>query len=409
MSVGEKKFVVLLGDGMGDYPLDDLGDKTPLQYSVTPNMDKIAYLGEVGVVKTIPPGYPPGSDVANMNLMGYDPVRYHTGRAPLEAASMGVSLAKDDVAFRCNLVYLDGETEETIMGDYAAGHITSEEAKAIIETLDSQLGSSEFHFYPGVSYRHLLVWSGGRDDIDLTPPHDITGEPVGEHLEKMFAVPELRELFEKAREILLKHPVNIKRISEGKLPGNSIWLWGQGKAPAMPTYQEKFGLEGAVISAVDLLKGIGVYAGLKPLNVPGATGYLDTNYEGKVSATLDALKKGADFVYLHVEAPDEASHEGNLEKKILAIEDFDKKIVGPILDGLAEFKESRVLLATDHFTPIAKKTHEASPVPFAICNLPFEESPKSGLRFNEADAKRSNLKFDAAFKLVQVFLGSGKK
>ncbi|HDM77935.1 MAG TPA: cofactor-independent phosphoglycerate mutase [Deltaproteobacteria bacterium] len=401
---GRKKYIVLLGDGMGDYPLDELGGKTPLEYSNTPNMDGIASHGKIGLVSTIPPGFPPGSDVANMNLMGYNPVRYHTGRAPLEAASMGVSLAEDDVAFRCNLVYLDKSGDEVFMGDYAAGHITSEEARQIIETLEKELGNSQFHFYPGVSYRHLLVWSGGRDDVDLTPPHDITGEPIKEHLKKLFAIPELKSLFEKAKEILETHPVNEDRKSAGKSPANSIWLWGQGKAPNMPKYQELFGLEGAVISAVDLLKGIGVYAGLKPLNVPGATGYLDTNYKGKVKAAIDAFKSGSDFVYLHVEAPDEASHEGDLEKKIRAIEDFDKKIVGPILDGLNNFEEARVLLATDHFTPISKKTHESSPVPFVICDLPFSGLGSKGICFCERIARSAGLKFDAAHKLIPVFL-----
>lgn len=404
MLSGKKKFIVLIGDGMGDYPLDELGGKTPLQYSETPNMDKIALGGKVGLVTTIPPGYPPGSDVANMNLMGYDPVRYHTGRAPLEAASMGVSLRENDVAFRCNLVYLDESGEEVVMGDYAAGHITSEEAKEIINDLENEIGNSEFHFYPGVSYRHLMVWAGGEKDLDLTPPHDITGEPVREHMDKLFAVPKLRDIFERAHEILRKHPVNARRISEGKSPANSIWLWGQGKAPVMRGYREKFGIEGAVISAVDLLKGIGVYAGLEPLSVPGATGYLDTNYEGKVRAAIDALERQADFVYLHVEAPDEASHEGDLEKKIVAIEDFDRKVVGPILEGLSRFEEARILLATDHYTPIAKKTHEASPVPFAMCELPLGKSGKHGLCFNEADAGKSNVRFDAAHELVRVFL-----
>ncbi len=400
----KRKYIVLLGDGMGDYPLDQLGGKTPLQYASTPNMDKIASLGKIGLVSTIPQGFPPGSDVANMNLMGYDPARYHTGRAPLEAASMGVDLNKDDVAFRCNLVYLDEEENEILMGDYAAGHITSEEARQIVETLEKELGNCEFHFYPGVSYRHLLVWRGGRDDLDLTPPHDITGEPVKEHLQKLFSVKELRDLFENAKKILKKHPVNVKRKAEGKSPANSIWLWGQGKAPSMPKYRELFGLEGAVISAVDLLKGIGVYAGLEPLSVPGATGYLDTNYDGKVEAAINAFKSGADYVYLHVEAPDEASHEGNLEKKIRAIEDFDMKIVGAIAERLSVFEEARILLATDHFTPISKKTHESSPVPFAICNLPFSGSVSKDARFCEMDAKSSGFMFDAAHKLIPVFL-----
>ncbi len=400
------KYIVLLGDGMGDFPLERLGGKTPLEVAHTPNMDNIAAAGQLGLVTTIPEGMPPGSDVANMNLMGYDPEKYHTGRAPLEAASMGVLLKEEDVAFRCNLVYLEGEEENLVMGDYASGHISSDEAGELIKALEKSLGDSCFHFYPGVSYRHLLVWNGGVDSIDLTPPHDITGERIVEHVSKLDKLPELKKVFEEARAILVDHPINKERQSRGKVPANSIWLWGQGKAPRLPSYQELFGLGGGVISAVDLLKGSGVYAGLEPLEVSGATGYLDTNYEGKVDVALDAFQRGADFVYLHVEAPDEASHEGSLDKKLRAIEDFDKRIVGPILEGLSRFRRARVLLATDHLTPISKKTHVAGPVPYATCETPMNRDPVEEIHFTEKHAKKSGQYVDAAHKLISAFLKS---
>jgi 2,3-bisphosphoglycerate-independent phosphoglycerate mutase len=329
-------------------------------------MDRLLHKGRLGTLRTIPESMEPGSDVANMSLLGYDPLRYHTGRAPIEAASMGVTLGPEDVAFRCNLVTLSGdETGGVRMEDYSAGHITTPEAHRLIEALQAAAENSPLRLYPGVSYRHLLVWSKGRGDLKTTPPHDISGEPVAAYARVYHDEPVLLSFVEKAAAILADHQVNRDRKAAGKRAANGVWLWGQGKAPSMPTLKEKAGLTGAMISAVDLLKGLGVYAGLEPVTVPGATGYLDTNYAGKVDAALKALKHG-DFVYLHVEAPDEAGHEGSLSKKMEAIEAFDEKVVGPLVEGAKVFPKVRLLLVTDHLTPIEKKTHVSDPVPFLL-------------------------------------------
>ncbi|MCX6674180.1 MAG: cofactor-independent phosphoglycerate mutase [Methanothrix sp.] len=320
------KLVVLLGDGMADLPLAALQGKTPLQAAIKPNMDLLARRGKSGLAQTVPEGFPPGSDVANLCVMGYSPARHYSGRAPLEAAAMNVALGEADIAFRCNLVTIvDG-----IMLDYSAGHITSEEGRELIEALQPLM--PERRLYAGVSYRNLLVLQAGANAV-CTPPHDISDQPVVEHLPSGPDSDLLIKLMEAARPVLARHPVNEKRISEGKRPANAIWLWGQGPAPVMLSFHEKYGLKGAMISAVDLLKGIGRYAGLEVIDVPGATGTIDTNYEGKVQATLEALQR-CDFVYLHIEAPDEAGHEGNTGLKVRAIELFDERVVGPVVAGL---------------------------------------------------------------------------
>jgi len=359
------KYIVLLGDGMSDYPVESLGGKTPLEYARTPNMDFIAGEGMIGRVKTVPDGFPPGSDVANLSVFGYEVAKYYTGRSPLEAASMGVALEPDDVAYRCNLVTLVEGMGGLIMDDFSGGHISTEEASRLIAELQEGLGSEEFTFHPGVSYRHLLVWKGGSDRLETTPPHDISDRVVLPHFPSGEGAGAISDLMKRSREVLEKSEVNHKRVREGKKPANSIWLWGQGKKPKMPDYQSRYGLTGSVISAVDLLKGIGVYAGLDIINVPGATGYIDTDYAAKASYALKELET-KDFVYLHVEAPDEAAHSGSLENKIKAIEDFDEKVVGTVLEGLKKFKNYRVLLMPDHATPISLKTHTADPVPCAI-------------------------------------------
>ena len=284
------KYVILVGDGMGDYPLAQLAGRTPLQAAATPNLDELARRGELGLARTIPAGMEPGSDIANLAIMGYDPARYHTGRAPLEAAALGVALAPEEVAFRCNLVTLRHENEGIFMEDYAAGHISSEEAREIIQVLDSALGQEGRRFYPGVSYRHLLVWAQGEASWRTYPPHDWTGQEVG-HLMTAAAAP-LWDLVKASWPVLQDYEVNRRRLAAGQKPATSIWLWGQGRPPQFPTLQERFGLSGAVISAVDLIRGIGKYAGLTPILVPGATGYLDTNYAGKVSAALDGPQGG---------------------------------------------------------------------------------------------------------------------
>ncbi len=356
------KYIVILGDGMADRPLKELEGRTPLEAANIPHMDKLAQEGTCCWVKTVPAGMPPGSDVANLSVMGYDPERFYTGRAPIEAASMGVELGEKDIAFRCNLVTI----ENGVMKDYSAGHISNEEAAQIIESLQKELGDERFSFYPGVSYRHLMVWRGGPKEMECIPPHDISDQEVENHLPRGEGSQELRDLMEKAKEILANHPVNKARIAEGKNPANSVWFWGQGPRPWLPAFQERFGLSGGVISAVDLVKGIGVLAGLTPISVPGATGYIDTNYQGKVEAAIELLKEHQ-FVYIHIEAPDEAGHQGSVETKIRAIEDVDSKVVAPLVEWAKRCDHRvRILLTPDHPTPIEIKTHSADPVPFVI-------------------------------------------
>jgi len=396
------KYIVLLGDGMSDYPIESLGGKTPLEYANTPNMDFIANEGVIGRVKTVPDGFPPGSDVANLSVFGYEVVRYYTGRSPLEAASMGVTLGPDDVAYRCNLVTLVEGMGGLIMDDFSGGHISTEEAAQLIAELEEELGSDEFAFHPGVSYRHLLVWKGGSDRLETTPPHDISDRVVLPHYPSGEGAKSISDLMKRSRAILESSEVNHKRIREGKKPANSIWLWGQGKAPKMPDYMSRFGLTGSVISAVDLLKGIGVYAGLEIVNVPGATGYIDTDYSGKASYALKELEN-KDFVYLHVEAPDEAAHSGSLENKIKAIEDFDEKVVGAVLEGLKKFENYRILLMPDHATPLSLKTHTADPVPCAMYPA-FGEGPKSGNGYNEPAAEKSTFFVEKGSDIMTRFL-----
>jgi 2,3-bisphosphoglycerate-independent phosphoglycerate mutase len=357
------KYVILVGDGMGDYPVAELGGKTPLEAAATPHLDELARRGELGLARTIPPGKEPGSDIANLAIMGYDPVRYHTGRAPLEAAALGVELGPEEVAFRCNLVTLRHEGPQLFMEDYSAGHITSAEAKELIAALEAALGRDGRRFFPGVSYRHLLVWREGDAVWRTYPPHDWTGQAV-DHLMSGDAQP-LWDLVRASWPVLADLEVNRRRLAAGKKPATSIWLWGQGRSPQMPTLQERFGLSGAVISAVDLIRGIGKYAGLSSILVPGATGFLDTNYAGKVAAAIEALKE-MDLVFVHVEAPDEAGHSGELPLKLQAIEDFDAKVVGPMMAGLEKLGDFRVLVLCDHFTPLALRTHTDEPVPYVL-------------------------------------------
>jgi 2,3-bisphosphoglycerate-independent phosphoglycerate mutase len=377
------KYIILVGDGMGDYPIPELGGKTPLEAAATPNLDELARRGELGLARTIPPGMEPGSDIANLSIMGYDPARDHTGRAPLEAAALGVKLAPEETAFRCNLVTLRAEPGRLFMEDYAAGHITSEEARELIAALDAALGTDGRRFYPGVSYRHLLVWAEGRPEWRTYPPHDWTGKEVGRLMVNDGPERPLWELIKASWPILQEHDLNQRRRAAGKRPANSIWLWGQGRAPKLPTLKKRFGLTGAVISAVDLIRGIGLYAGLTPIKVPGATGYLDTNYAGKVAAALDALKD-KDLVFIHVEAPDEAGHSGDLALKLRAIQDFDAQVVGPLMAGLKSLGDHRLLIMCDHLTPIAVKTHTPEPVPFVLYDSRHPGERRQ--RYTEADA-----------------------
>jgi 2,3-bisphosphoglycerate-independent phosphoglycerate mutase len=359
------KVIILLGDGMSDIAYSELGNKSPLQHAPTPNMDFMARHGQVGLAHTVPNGLPPGSDVANLSVFGYEPSSCYTGRSPLEAISMGVMLGPDDVAFRMNLITLKPQGSSIYMQDFSAGHISTEEARELVETLQQELGSFEIEFHAGVGYRHLMVWRGGRDGMKSTPPHDITGKAILDALPRGDGSDRLNNIMNHAQMVLLAHPVNKKRSEQGKLPANSVWLWGHGKTPRIETYREKFGLSGAVISAVDLIKGIGICAGLDIINVVGATGYIDTNYLGKGEAALAALVNH-DFVYVHVEAPDEASHEGNMQHKLQAIEDFDRDVVGTVLGGIEKFGDFAIICMPDHPTPVKLMTHTSDPVPFII-------------------------------------------
>ncbi|MCL2760958.1 MAG: cofactor-independent phosphoglycerate mutase [Desulfuromonadales bacterium] len=396
------KYIVLLGDGMSDEKLEELGGKTPLQAAKTPNMDYMAKRGVIGLAKTIPKGLPPGSDVANLSVFGYDPRKCYTGRSPLEAASMGVELASSDVSYRVNFVNLEARGKTLLMKDYSAGHISTEEGHELIKALQKELGNDEFHFYPGVGYRHLLVWHKGTEKIETVPPHDISGQSILNYLPKGKRSDELINLMNSSQLVLHNHPQYRARLEAGKNPANSIWLWGQGKAPKMDTFKSKFGLSGSVISAVDLVRGIGVYAGLEIIKVKGATGYIDTNYQGKAEAAIDSLKRH-DFVYLHVEAPDEAAHSGNLEHKIKAIEDFDAKIVGPVMEGVRSMGEFRILCTPDHPTPLAKMTHTSDPVPFILFS--GEERENSDVKgYDEDSAAASGVVVEKGYKLMSMLL-----
>lgn len=380
------KYIVLLGDGMSDEPVAELGGKTPLQVAATPNMDRLAKIGRLGLAATVPEGFHPGSDVANLSVFGYNPADCYSGRSPLEAASMGVDLGPNDVAFRLNFVWLEAHYGKLYMGDFSAGHITTADATALIESLQEHLGDEEFSFYPGVSYRHLMVWKNGRDQLRFTPPHDITTHSIEDHLPQGDGADILMNLTNSAQMILAHHPVNQQRTDRGELPANSIWLWGHGRKPQMETYQQRFNLTGSVISAVDLIKGIGVNAGLEVIEVPGATGYIDTNYRGKGEYAVAALAE-KDFVYVHVEAPDEAAHGGLLKEKIQAIEDFDRDVVGTILENLSKIGDCRILITPDHPTPVEKRTHTADPVPYILFDS-TEEMATSVQGYSEQEAKR---------------------
>ena len=406
------KYIILIGDGMADWPLKKLGYKTCLQKAYTPHMDYIASAGEVGSVRTIPPGFAPGSDVALLSIFGYNPSRYYSGRAPLEAASRGIKLLPGDVAYRCNLITLKfhgtKKRDMATVEDYSAGHISTSEARSLIQEVNRKLGTKKIIFYPGVSYRHLMIWKGGNVTIKSTPPHDITGKKIGGYLPSGDRQNILKKLMEQSIDILLSHPVNKKRVKLGLKPANSIWLWGHGKKPEIPKFKDKYGMKGALISAVDLVKGLGVYAGFDIINVKGATGYLDTNYIGKARAALKALKK-VNIVCVHVEAPDEAAHKGDVNEKIKAIENFDSMVVGTVLKGLKIFKHYSILLLSDHATPIEIMTHTNEHVPYAIFRRNEAVKNTVGARhFSEdiCDLKRIRI-FKKGYTLMDYFLKGG--
>ena len=402
------KYLVLVGDGMADWPIAALGSKTPLEVASTPFLDDLARRGITGSTHTIPENYPAGSDVANLSLLGYDPALYYTGRSPLEAASIGVQLSPDDISFRCNLVTLEPNGASYNMADFSAGHITSQEARGLIEDLNRTLAVEGRRFYPGTSYRNLLIWQDGATVINLrklnlVPPHDVSGQDIAQYLPCGNGQDMLLQLMGNARPILTNHPINRQRVERGLKPANNTWFWGAGTPPKLPRFHEKYNLNGAIISAVDLLKGLGIYLGLDVIEVPGATGYLDTNYSGKAQYAIEALKT-RDFVFLHVEAPDEASHEGNWKKKVQALEDFDSKVVGPILSAMQEFDEYKILLTTDHLTPVALKTHTHGAVPFAIFS-PKGKADRT-TRFDESLLTDGSLHFPYGYELMDYFIYS---
>ncbi len=402
------KYAVILCDGMADRPIPEFENKTPMSKANKPNMNYLASKGEVGLVKTVAMGMKPGSDVANLSVIGYDSKIYYTGRSPLEAASIGIDLKNDDVTLRCNLVTLSDEPnyEDKTMVDYCSGDISSEEAKVLIDYIQENLGNDIFKFYSGVSYRHCLVWTKGEPHPGvLTPPHDITDKKIKEYIPKGEFVAPLYDLMKKSYDLLKDHPVNRKRIENGKNPANSIWLWGEGVKPRLDTFESKFGIKGSMISAVDLLKGIGKCAEMSVCSVEGATGYIDTNFSGKAQAAIDELKRGQDFVYIHVEAPDECGHRGETQNKKKSIELIDELIIGPVVNALKEMGEPySIMVLPDHPTPLCIKTHSSEPVPYLIYRS--NEEKDSGVKiFDEDSAASTGIYIDPGYTLMNRFLG----
>jgi len=398
------KYIILQGDGMPDHRLPDLGNKTPLEAANTPNLDFIAQTAEIfGMAKTIPHSLPPGSDVGNLSVLGYDPMVYYTGRSPLEAASIGIDLKPIDVTLRCNLVTLKERGGRMIMKDYSAGHIPTDEAHKVLTDVKGELETDELIFHPGVSYRHLLVWKNGNANITTTPPHDISDREITPYFPTGPGSNKLNELIKRSWQILKDHPVNINRIEKGENPANSIWLWGQGTAPKMPTLENMYGIKGSVISAVDLVKGIGHCTYMTVVDVPGATGYLDTNYEGKVDYALNSLNN-VDLTMIHIESTDETGHVGKVELKIQAIEDFDKRVVGRALEGVKKYKDYRILVMSDHPTPIDIRTHVNEPVPFAIVDSSDMNMKNKLFTYTEDSAAKTGVYIKEGWKLMGMLI-----
>lgn len=399
------KYLVVLCDGMADTPIESIGSKTPMQAANKPCMDELALNSEIGMCKTVADGLKPGSDVANLSVLGYDARTCYSGRSPLEAANLGIDLTDDQIALRCNLVTLSNAEnyEDRVMVDYCGGDISTEEADELIKALQEHFGNEKYHFYTGVQYRHCLVVNGGKIGLDLTPPHDISDKVIKEHLSKVEEAQQYIELMKKSVAVLENHPVNIKRKQNGLKPANSAWFWGEGKRPNLELFKDKFGLNGAVVSAVDLIRGIGRLSGMKVAAVDGATGYIDTNFEGKAVAAIEAFDNGCDFVFVHLEAPDECGHRGETENKIKAIEMIDEKILSPIYSYLSSSNEHyKILIMPDHPTPIATKTHSPSPVPFMIYD---SEKKFNGCKFTEENAEKMNNYIADSRDLMPKFIG----
>jgi len=401
------KYVVILGDGMADWKNEELGGKTPLEYAATPMMDKIAAVSEVGLAATIPDGMKPGSDTANLAVLGYNPEIYYTGRSPLEALSIGVDMDDTDIAIRCNIVTVSDDDipyEEKTIIDHSSGEISTEEAAELIEAVKKELGDEVYQYYVGTSYRHLTIWKGGQVE-EMTPPHDILGKVIGEYLPEN---EQFKDFMKRSYDILNNHPVNIARAEKGLNKANSIWFWGAGTKPALDSFEKKYNKKGAMISAVDLLKGIAVGTDMHNIIVEGADGTLETNYEGKASAAVNAVTKdGFDFVYIHVEAPDEMGHQGSLTNKIKAIEYLDSRVIKPVYEALEKSGEDfRILILPDHPTPIAVRTHTSEPIPYMLYDSTLAGKRKeSGLLYNEKDAAASGRIFEKGYELMSYFLG----
>ena len=397
------KYIIILGDGMADEPLQALGGKTPLEYASTPVMDELAGKGEMGLAKTVPDTMKPGSDVANLAVLGYDPTRNYSGRSPLEALSVGVEMAPEDVVLRCNIVTLtepEAYADKTII-DHSSGEISTEDADALMDTVRKEMNSEEFQFYTGTSYRHITVWKQGRV-LDMAQPHDHLGEKIGQYLPEE---PAFRRMMEQSFGLLNDHPINQSRAAQGKNKANSLWFWGAGTKPSLQNFTEKTGLTGAMISAVDLLKGIAVGTGMRVIQVPGATGSLHTNYEGKAAAAVKAvLEEGCDFVYIHVEAPDEMGHQGSIENKIQAIEALDSRVIAPVKAAMdASGEDYRLLVMPDHPTPIRCRTHTSDPVPYILYDSTCQR--KALARYSEKDAAATGIYESNGYKLLDKLIG----
>lgn len=391
------KYIVILGDGMSDYPVPELGNKTPLQVAKKPNIDRLAQYGQLGLVKTVPETLPPGSDVANLSVLGYEPEKYYTGRSPLEAASIGIDLRDTDVTFRTNLVTLSEAEryEDRVMVDYSSDEISTEEAHQLLDTIQAHFNNELYTYYKGISYRHCLLWEKGSLDLDLTPPHDILGKRIADYLPSGKDSLPLLKMMKESQRLLENHPVNLKRKEKGLRPANSIWIWGEGKKPALDPFKNKYGLSGAVISAVDLIKGLGILAGMDSIDVKGATGNIDTNYLGKAQAALDALSQGKDFVFVHIEAPDECGHRYEIDNKVRSIELIDELVVASLIKGLEVYEDYKILVLPDHPTPLSLRTHTRDPVPYILYQK-SRAKKGSSMTYNEKNAQDTG-----------IFIGSG--
>ena len=400
------KYIVILCDGMADEPLESLSGKTPLEAAKTLNMDRLAKNAEIGMVQTVPKGMSPGSDTANLSVIGYDPKKYYSGRSPLEAVSMGIDLSLTDVTYRCNTVTLsdDENYEDCTMVDYSAGEITTEESSQIIRDLNEQFHNEYLTLYPGISYRHCLVLKDAKDGAQTTPPHDILDKNIRDYLPKGQNSELLLDMMKRSREFLKDHPVNQSRIKRGLPPVSSVWFWGEGRKPNLTPFEEKYHVKGSVVSAVDLIKGIGICAGLNSIDVEGATGTVHTNFEGKAQAAIDALKNGSDFVYVHLEAPDECGHQHDIDNKVRSIELIDEKIIAPIMNAMKEAGEDfSIMVLPDHPTPLNLRTHTSDPVPFALyrSNAPQQSGVTA---YNEKTAESTGVYVEQGYQLMGMLI-----